>query len=271
MKLSPITFIIFGICICLVCLTFGYVTWKPNSVETKLRNDNKDLADQEASKEGAAKKRVASAVKEIEAEGQRWQAIAMTKTPPPDLRGGGIDISRSGNQLIVDSRQFRDSIQTAVNKQLRVGGVRLVGDGPYVLDPSESPSTILADYYNYPAIPFPVVIFDLGTINVTGSYEQIMANVRAWSNMPNYLAVADGLRIAGTSPHMTGSYQVSLVGYIHGTKLFTTLPETPGASGAGGGAAGGRGGLGGPPGQQMSLGKQNFMKNGAPMGAGSGR
>jgi hypothetical protein len=258
MKLSPITFVIFGLCICLVCLTFGYVTWKPNSEETKARIANTDAANTEAGKEGAATKRVKAAVKKIEDEGAVWRSIAAVKTPSSDLRTGGIDISRNGAQLIVDSRQFRDSVQTAVNKQIRVGGVKLTSDAPYIGDPGQAASTILADFFNYPAIPFPVVIFDLGTINVEGTYAQITENVRAWRNMPHYLAVADGLRIDGTSPHMTGSYAVSIVGYVHGNKLFSTLPETPGSGGTGGGG-GGPGGPGGPGNSRMSSAKsQNF-------------
>jgi len=263
MKLSPFTFILFGICICLVCLTFGYVTWKPNMDETNARNNNRTLAESEYAKEGAAKKRVANTKKLIEAASQRWRGIAQTKTPSSSLATGGVDISRNGAQLMVDSRTFRDSTQIAVNKQLRIGGVRLLGDGPRIPDPGQSAATILADYYNYPAIPFPVVIFDLGTISVTGTYEQIMANVRAWKDMPNYLAVADGLRIEGTSPHMTGTYAVSIVGYVHGTKLFSPLPEVPGSGATGGAGAGlGPGGPGGPP-NGMQSGKKQFMFGGA--------
>lgn len=264
MKLSPITFIIMGLCVCLVCLTFGYVTMAPNNQERAAREANTQAANDEAAKQSSADKRVKNAVKLVEAEGAKWRDIAATRTPGTDVRAGGIDISENGSKLVVDSRQFRDSIQTAVNKQVRVGGVKLVNDGPQVTDPSQSPSTILADYYNYPAIPFPVVIFDLGTITVEGTYSQICENVRAWAHMPNYLAVADGLRIEGTSPHMTGTYAVSIVGYVHGTKLFSKLPETPGSSAAGGiggsgvaGVPGGAGGRGAP----MGGGKSAFMSN----------
>lgn len=266
MKLSPFTFVIIGICFCIVCLTFGWVTWNPNMQEAKLRDDNTGLATIEYNKEPAAHKRVNNAVKKVEAEAATWRRIAATKTPSADLRSGGINVTENGAQLIVDSRQFRDSTQTAVNKQVRAGGVKLIGDGPSIVDPGQTASTILADYYNYPAIPFPVVMFDLGTITVEGTYEQITYNVRAWSRMPNYLAVADGLRIQGTSPHMTGSYAVSIVGYMHGSKLFTTLPEVPGS---GGGASGG-------PGQGLGAGKKpgfsaaNFGGGGPPRGARGG-
>lgn len=238
MKLSALTFYVIGFCLCIMGLTFGYVTWKPNNDETKALVANTNAANDEAAKKSRADKRVADAKKLVEAEAAKWRSIAAVKSPPPNLKDGGIDISENGAQLIVDSRQFRNSVQTAVNKQVRVGGVKLLTDGPFVTEPGQTASTILAEYYNYPAIPFPVVIFDLGTISVSGTYEQICKNVRAWSAMPNYLAVADGLRIEGTSPHMTGTYQVSLVGYVHGNKLFTTLPEVPGTGGPAEWAAG---------------------------------
>ncbi|HLK13596.1 MAG TPA: hypothetical protein VKT78_02225 [Fimbriimonadaceae bacterium] len=254
MKLSAFTWILFGICGFIVCLTFGWVTMRPNQIETENRHTNQVAAETEYNKEKQANTRVKKTQEEIEKVAQRWREIAATKTPPPDLAHGGIDISRNGAQLMVDSRQFRDSIQTAVNKQLRVGNVKLVGDGPRIPDPSESASTVLADFYNYPAIPFPVVIFDLGTITVSGTYEQIMANVRAWKDMPNYLAVSDGLRIDGTSPNMTGTYSVSIVGFVHGNKLFPSLPEVPGTTVAGGGGGGGGQGLPGNSKAAMGLG-----------------
>jgi hypothetical protein len=275
MKLSPITFIIWGICACIVGLTFGYVNWAPNMKEASLRHDNQVAAETEAGKQGRAVKRVKDAQALVEAEAARWAALAATKSPGTDVARGGIDISVNGAKLIVTSQQFRDSVQAAVNKQLLVGGVKLVTEGPSITAPGESPSTILADYYNYPAIPFPVVIFDLGPVTVQGTYEQICANVRAWKNMPNYLAVADGLRIEGTSPNMTGTYDVSIVGYVHGSKLFSKLPEVPGAAGAATGGAGGPGGPGraggGGQGAPMNANKQAFMRNGGTPSANAGK
>ena len=50
--------------------------------------------------------------------------------------------------------------------------------------------------------------------------------------MPNYLAVADGLQITGTTPTMTGRYNLSIVAYIRGDKIAPPVPEG-GASGGG--------------------------------------
>jgi hypothetical protein len=249
MKLSAGIWILIGFCICFCCLVGGWVTYQPNMDEAHNRDLNREAADNEHAKEPQAKKRLAGAVKLVEAENATWKTVSMEKTPPSTLAGGGIDIGEDGAQLVVDSRHFRDSMQTAVNHQVRVGGVKLISNpGPRVADPGESPSTILAEFYNFPAIPFPVVIFDFGTITVEGTYEQITANVRAWAHMPNYLAVSDGLRLEGTSPHLQGTYALSIVGYIRGHKLFSPLPEVPGSAngGAGGGGRGGGPGAAGP-------------------------
>lgn len=262
MKLSPITFIIIGLCVCIMCLTFGFINYAPNMKETKARNDNRDLAQTEAGKRGRATKRVEEATKIVQQEAAIWRSIVAAKTPTTDLRSGGINVSENSAQLMVDSRSFCDAVQSAVNKQLRIGGVKIVGEGPKVPEPGESAATILADYYNYPAIPFPVVIFDLGTVTVTGTYEQICENVRAWSRMPNFLAVADGLRLEGTSPHLTGSYAVSIVGYVHAKRLFAKLPEVPGSTGASGfGGPGGPMGRGGGPGAGMGVPGPGGMMN----------
>jgi hypothetical protein len=162
---------------------------------------------------------------------------------------GGINIGVQAWQLTVDSKKFRNNIQRALNAQVRRGGVTVLA-APKVPEPDDSAATILANYYNYPAIKFPVVIFDLGTVSVRGTYKQIMDNVRSYSTMPRYLVVVDGLRIEGTAPVLTATYNLTLVGYIRGTKIYPPVPEGAASatnSGGGGGFPGvpSRGGGGG--------------------------
>jgi hypothetical protein len=57
--------------------------------------------------------------------------------------------------------------------------------------------------------------------------------------MPNYLAVADGLQITGTTPTMTGRYNLTVVAYIRGDKIAPPVPE---GGAAPGGVQGGKGG-----------------------------
>ena len=44
----------------------------------------------------------------------------------------------------------------------------------------------------------------------------IAQNIMAWSDMPDYFAVADGLTISGTSPELSATYNVVIVGFVPG-------------------------------------------------------
>jgi hypothetical protein len=226
MKIGPLPIILIGISIFLIAVSYGYfhhyspVTQEIANKEAQviaLRNETRKLPQVE--------KRVADAEADVRKWGAQWQEVVARKAPPSMVATGGINISVNAYQLTVDSRRFRDSIQKAVNTQLKKGGVRIV-NGLTVPEPTDDADQILSGYYNFPAIAFPVVIFDLGQTTVEGTYDQIMANVRSWADMPNYLAVADGLSITGTSPRLRGSYNVTLVGYIRG-KVVGPPPVSP--------------------------------------------
>ena len=192
---------------------------------------------------------------------QDWNAVVATKTPSNSLANNGIDLNVNAYQLTVDSLKYRNNVQRAFNHQLHAGGVKVVA-APEIPFPTDSAKDILANYYNYPAFGFPVVLWELGSVTVSGTYQQITANMRAWSSMPRYLAVADGLVLTGTSPNLTGTYNVTLVGFLKAKTVTPTPPEGAAPTNAGGppqgmggpGAPGGppqsigRGGPGGPPG-----------------------
>lgn len=253
MKLSALTIILIGVSIAIIAWSFAiFQHYMPDSQEAALWEQNTKDLELQAGKQGAAEKRVATAKKMVEDKAAEWAAIVAVHTPPPNVAMGGVNIGVQAWQLTVDSKKFRNNIQRALNAQIRRGGVKVLS-APRVPEPDDSAATILANYYNYPAIKFPVVIFDLGTVSVRGTYKQIMDNVRSYSTMPRYLAVVDGLRIEGTAPILTATYNLSLVGYIRGTKIYAPVPE--GAASAtnspGGGfpaTPGGRGGPGAAPG-----------------------
>jgi hypothetical protein len=218
MKIGALPIVLIGLALALGVLSFAFFYhWEPKTQEIV----NKDAELVELKRENAKARLVAERVEDakmkVREKAARWKRILAAKTPPTSVERGGIDVSVNAYQLTVDSRRFRDSIQRAVNAQVKKGGVRVVA-GPVVPEPTDDPTTILTGYYNVgSALPYPVIIFDLGTVTVEGTYSQIMANVRSWSNMPNYLAVADGLAITGTSPRLTGTYNVSIVGFIRAT------------------------------------------------------
>jgi len=284
MKLSPITIIIIGFAILLAALSFGYFQhWLPNTTEAGYYTTYASQLETEGNKLQQAKTRLKKAEEEVDRMAKSWKDVVNVKTPLPGVENRGVDVSVEPWQLVVDSKKFRDNIQRAVNAQVVKGGVKILGSGPYVPIPTDNASEILAGFYNYPAIAFPVVILDLGQVTVEGTYDQIMENVRSWKNMPHYLAVADGLSIQGNSPHLQGTYSVTVIAYIRGRKLFPAVPEgsAPSAPAGGGGGFGGPGtpprGPGGPGGPGTFGGPGGFGPPGAaggspgPRGAAGGR
>lgn len=245
MKLSPLTIILLGVSVSLIALGLGLFGFGDglhgfliNRTETQYWNEHRDQLQAEANKMNAAKKRVEDARALVQAEAETWQDIVAAKTPPANLDEGGINLDVDAWDLTVQARRFRNNVQRAVNRQVKVGGVTVV-QGPFVDFPGEDARTIVANYFNYPALQFPVCVWDFGTVTVQGTFEQILTNMEAWSDMPNYLAVADGLQITGTSPRLTGTYNLTMVAFIRGTKVFPKVPD--GVAAPAGGAPGGPG------------------------------
>ncbi len=251
MKISPLSIFICGVAVALIAFFYGaFIQYIPNMADVNNYEKNTQAQNDEAAKQKQAEKRVLNAIAAVKAKDIAWQRFVATRTPSNKLSEQGIDLSVNAYQLGIDTYTYRDNIQRAVNKQLRSGGVKVLS-APTIqmLDPNAKVNTILTDFYNYPAIPFPVVIFDFGTITVQGTYSQIMNHLRAYKEMPNYLAVSDGLTLTGTSPLLTANYNLSIVGFIRGKNIYPPVSEenAAAAGGAGGAFAGFGGGRGGPP------------------------
>jgi hypothetical protein len=272
MKLSPLTIILIGVAILIMALSYGFFQhWMPNQTEAKYYQDYSAALEEEGNKLPQAEKRLDTAKQLVETKAQEWRAVVATKTPLPDVNQRGVNIGVQGWQLVVDSKKFRDNIQRAVNAQLVKGGVKVVGAGPQVPQTTDDALAIMNDFYHYPSIAFPVVILNLGTVTVQGTYEQIMANVRSWKNMPRYLAVADGLQLTGTAPTLTGTYNLVVVGYIRGNKVFPAVPQGGAPSGSTSGAGGGFGApnFGGPGGPAGGFGGPGRPGGGGPSVSGA--
>ena len=223
----------------LIVLAAGYFKfWAPNqeTIQNKVTVYNAYVT--EVNKVSAAVKKKETAAKLIEVAQAGWLPYVETKTPLQSVREGGININVNRYQLLLDTKKFRDSVQTALNTQLKKGGVKVTA-GPRIpgVTDEDAPNSVLASYYNYPSAPFPVVIYDLGQVTVQGTYEQILENVRSWSSMPRYLAVAHNLALTGTAPTLTGTYDLSIVGYIRYDGVYGPVPDgTAGTAAPAGGA-----------------------------------
>jgi len=249
MKLAPSTIYIVGGSLTLAIVCFGlFMVKTPNDAESALYETNLAELESEAGQQGRAQKRLDEAVALVNSRAATWRGIVATRTPTNSVNTGGINLAVNAWQLSVDTRKFRNSVQRAVNAQLRRGGVTVV-NGPLVplINENEAASSLLTSYYNYPPLKFPVVIFNLGTVTVQGTYKQITDHVRAFATMPRYLAVADGLQITGTSPNLTGTYNLMVVGFIRSRTIAPPVREGQASAAAGGSPFGG-GIPGGPPG-----------------------
>lgn len=242
--LYPRTIWLIFLSLAAIFLSLGlFKYWLPNQDETKFNVDQANLLYAEGAKLGQAVKKKNSAVEAVKKAEAGWLPYVASRTPSASTAGTGININVNRLQLLLDTKRFRNNVQIAVNNQLKVGGVKVIGPKvPGVTDQDE-PNNLLATYYNYPAVPFPVVIYDLGQVQVQGTHEQIMKNVRSWENFPHFLAVAHGLQLSGTAPTLTGTYDLSIVGYIRYDGMFG--PVAAATSSSGGGAGGGGGAPGG--------------------------
>lgn len=238
MKLSPLPIYLLGIVFAICALLYAFmVHWSPNTTEAQFQKELKAKLDAEAAKMPQAQRRVETARRKVEEIGADWRRIALRHTVPASLERGGIDLSKDRWSLTVDAPRFRDNMQRAVNAQLKRGGV-IVESGPTIPFPPSAAPSIVEQYFNFPALKFPVVMFDLGEVRVRGTLQQITNHLKAWRDMPNYLAVTDGLALSGTSPTLSATYNLSIVGYINGTRISPPVQEgtpsaTPGAAGAG--------------------------------------
>jgi hypothetical protein len=225
MKLSGWTIIIIGLCLGLSAVSYAlFQVYLPYETAAEYNRVYKEELETAKSKLPQAEKRVRDAIAKVKKAAEAWDYFVATKTPPESLAAGGINLNVNPVQLTVDAPKFRNNAQRAFNRQLHVGGVKIVA-APEIPLPTDSEREILASYFNYPAFSFPVVLWELGNVTVTGNYKQIMRNVRAWSEMPHYLAVTDGLQISGTSPNLTASYNVTLVGFVRGAEIYPGIPE----------------------------------------------
>lgn len=245
-KLSSWVWYVMGIFVALTLLSYGYFQhYEPNTKEAQIIRDYGALLAVEERKEPLADKRIENATLRVQEAANTWRTISDSKT-----RGGAgfINLEQDPLALTVNAPAYRNKVQLAVNRQVKVGGVTVV-NGPLIPQPGNDPTNLLNTYFNYSTLFYPVVIFEPGTVTVRGTFEQIARNVQAWSEMKDYFAVVDGLAITGTSPQLTATYNLVLLGYIPGgvsgpiAQPIVTGPSGGGPGGGGGGGLNPRGGF----------------------------
>lgn len=165
-----------------------------------------------------ARKRVADALKAVNEAQIQWKMIAETKTPSR----GKFNLLDHRWQLTVNAQKWHAAVENDLRTWIARSGVRVVAPtndrgevGPFVPFPTDNANDLVESYFNYPALPYPVAIWDLGTITVEGTYAQVIRHVRSWTDIPGYIASVRGLSVEGTDNRIRGTYNLVVVAFIN--------------------------------------------------------
>lgn len=224
-RLSPITFFVCGLVLILVTWA-GFWFFSISKTRTEIGYWEKHVAElrQIASAESqkAAQERVRTALEKVSEAEQEWKLIADTRTPSM----GRMNLMTHRWQSTVDVRKWHSQVEADLRSWIQKSGVRILQPvqnaevGPFVPYPTDLPNELVEFYFHYPAIPFPVCVWDLGTITVEGTYDQITNHVRSWTKIPGYVAMVRGLGITGTGSRLRGSYNLVVVAYVNTEYVF---------------------------------------------------
>lgn len=132
--------------------------------------------------------------------------------------------------------------------------VKIVSEQVSIPAPTGDPNTVVQRVYTYP----------LGNVTVSGTFEQVLRHTERWNRFDR-LALVDGLILAGNSPVLTGTYNVTLYEFSHADKVGPEIPQAGTPTGGGGG--GFPGGM--PPGMNGYPGSGAPGNFGSPPGLGS--
>ncbi|MCH8274882.1 MAG: hypothetical protein IH851_08830 [Armatimonadetes bacterium] len=244
-RLSPITFIICGAV--LIAITWGgfwFFSIDKTRKEVAYWKEQNELLDDITSRESQddARERVKLAYEMVQAAEVQWKEIAEKRTPSV----GRFNLSGNRWQATVEARRWHGEVERDLKRWIAGSGVTLTGPvedgqlGPFVPYPTELPNELVEFYFNFPALEFPVAIWDLGTLTVEGTWEQITNHVRSWSDIPGYVASVRGLAITGTGRRLEATYGLVVIAYINTPEVFGgpdddgKIPDVSPAQSAGG-------------------------------------
>jgi hypothetical protein len=241
-RLSALTFVIVGVVLmAMIFAGFWFLKINPEREEIHYYADKSLELDSITSQDSQSRavERVRNAMQQVRDAEVEWKQVSSWRTPP----AGTFNLTPNRWQLVVNARRWHIKAEADLNRWIRRGGVTLVSP-PRVLVPypTDQPNDLVQFYFNYPALPFPVAIWDLGTVTVQGTWEQIMTNGRSWSQLPGYLVSVRGLSITGTGSRLQGTYGLTAVVYVNTEYVSGGPGENGGVPQLGGGQQGNLGG-----------------------------
>jgi hypothetical protein len=170
---------------------------------------------------------------QVERDLRQWilqTGVRIVAAAPQDVVDGARQLANTvyanagGNQALMDAIYMRDRMYWE-NRYRAIHNIP--HDEIRVPFPTDLANELIQFYFNYPALPFPVVFMPAGRITVEGTYEQIINHVRRWNDIPGYIASVRGLAITGTGTNLRGSYDLLVIAYINTENVFGGSPESP--------------------------------------------
>lgn len=245
----------------LIGVGFWWLSIAPNKQALEYQTQHNDQLQTIVDQLPAAQRRVAEAEQEKQNVTAAWAQYILRKSPPQSL----INLAQNRWRLSTQFQTvFVPKLRAALVSHIAASKVRML-KGPGLPGTPDDPNQIVELYFMYPTMPYPVAFFPCGQIQVQGNFNQILAHVQSWNNLPNYIALTDGLVLQGTSPNLTGTYNLWLLVYPRGQ--YIDAQKVPWNGGGDAGAGGQPGGLvgagpGGAPGGGPQAATGRMLKGG---------
>ncbi|MEP0767198.1 MAG: hypothetical protein HRF45_11735 [Fimbriimonadia bacterium] len=213
----------------------------PTQKKLEYQNARNVALEQVIAQRPQAENRVRQAKEEQAAVAAEWASYIARKSPPTSV----INLDQNRWRLTTQFRSFRNKLQADLFAHMRKTGVRVLS-GPTVPGAGDDPNQLVSSYFNYPTLPYPCAILPIGTMQVSGTFSQILQHVEAWNRLPNYIALTDGLQLSGTSPNLVGTYSLLVLVFPRGEYINDEPVPWFGSSADAGGVPMGMPGMGGP-------------------------
>lgn len=252
-KITQVQVWIIGVILSIIAgvgVYFGLI--KPNQELLDQATQKYDAAHTIALTENEKKKDQLKAKQEV-AEAQRdWTNYDRRLMPDIDVRNLLTGIQQLWNEQV-------QVLGPKVEKYLKADNKVRIVQAAVKLDPPPTDPN---------AVARPVFTYDLGTVSVRGTFDNVLNHVKRWNKFDR-LVLTDGLTLSGNSPNLVGTYSMRCFVFTHNfDKKGPSIPQAAGGTGFGGGGGGVGGGPGGYGGDAFSGGGAGAASFGPPPGAG---
>lgn len=224
-RLNPIIIAVIGVVLCLAAvggITYFLILPERTKVDAATQRYQAAYPDSTRQQQQLAQADLLKAQGEVQQAQLQWRVIENTIMPRYDVSHRFTAWQQLNRELAVN---LGPSIQRWIPRT-RVVPLTDVTIAP----PLPNPNSITA-------APL-IVPIGSGTVQVGGSFRNILYHIQQWKNF-NRLVLVDGLALHGNSPYMQGEYSAKVIIFPQNdTSLDKPIASAGGAAGAAGAAPG---------------------------------